>query len=154
MHNIMFTDEAKIQINGCINQHNCRIWNSIKPHVTHKSVHDSPKQNIWWGLMCNRIFGPFVFTEKKTINCAIFLDTLELFLFPQLDDLPNAGNIYLQMHGAPPHYRDLVRAALDETPKHMDQLKWTYTLASQKPWFNPSWFFLLGVYQEHCVWQK
>lgn len=113
MHNIMFTDEAKIQINGCINQHNCRIWDSIKPHVTHKSVHDSPKQNVWCGLMCNHIFGPFVFTEK-TINCAIFLDTLELFLFPQLDDLPNAGNIYLQMDRAPPHYRDLVRAALDE----------------------------------------
>ena len=35
---------------------------------------------------------------------------LELFLFPQLDDLLNAGN----MDGAPPHYRDLVRATLDE----------------------------------------
>ena len=44
----------------------------------------------------------------------IFLDTLELFLFPQLDNLPSAGNIYLQMDGGPPHYRDLVRAALDE----------------------------------------
>lgn len=39
---------------------------------------------------------------------------LKLFLFPQLDDLPNAGNIYLQMAGASPHYSDLVREALDE----------------------------------------
>jgi len=63
--------------------------------------------------MHNRIFGPFVFAEK-TINCTIFLDTLELFLFSQPDDLPNAGNIYLQMDGAPPQYRDLVRVALDD----------------------------------------
>jgi hypothetical protein len=50
--------------------------------------------------------------EKKKSN--IFLDMLKLFLFPQLDDLPNAGNIYLQMAGASPHYSDLVREALDE----------------------------------------
>jgi hypothetical protein len=113
MHNITFTDEAKIQINGCINQHNCWMWGSKKPYITHKFVHDSPKLNVWCGLMRNCIFGPFVLAEK-TINCTIFLDMLELFLFPQLDDLPNAGNMYLQVDGAPPHYTDLVRAALDE----------------------------------------
>jgi len=30
MHNITFTDDAKIQINGCINRHNCWIWGSKK----------------------------------------------------------------------------------------------------------------------------
>ena len=109
MHNIMFTDEAKIQINDCINQHNCWIWGS-KNHF----VRDSPKLYVWCWLMHNHIFGPFVFAggEKKKSN--IFLDMLKLFLFPQLDDLPNAGNIYLQMAGASPHYSDLVREALDE----------------------------------------
>jgi len=46
MHNIMFTYEAKIQINGCINRHNCWIWGSKEPHVTYKFVHDSPKLNF------------------------------------------------------------------------------------------------------------
>jgi hypothetical protein len=40
---------------------------------------------------------------------------LKLFLLPQL---PNAGTIYLQMDGAPPHYSDLVRVALDEKFSH------------------------------------
>ena len=84
-----------------------------KPLVTHKSVRDSSKLNVWCGLMQNCIFGSFVFAEK-IINCTIFLDTLELFLFPQLDELPNTGNIYLQMDGAPSHYTYLVRIALDE----------------------------------------
>jgi hypothetical protein len=42
------------------------------------------------------------------------LDKLELFLFPQVDDLASAGEIYLQLDGIPSHYSDLVRAALDE----------------------------------------
>jgi hypothetical protein len=40
------------------------------------------------------IFGPSVFAEKKNINGKIFLDMLELFSFPPVDDLPKAGDIY------------------------------------------------------------
>jgi len=61
------------------------------------------------------MFGPSVFAEKKkTTNGRIFLGMLELFLFPPVDDLPNAGGIYLQLDGVPSHYKDLLRAALDE----------------------------------------
>ena len=38
---------------------------------------------------------------------------LESFLFPPVDDLSNAGDIYLQMDGVPSHYNLLLRAALD-----------------------------------------
>ena len=62
----------------------------------------------------DHMFGPFVFAEKKTINGRVFLDTLELFLFPPVDDLPNAGDICLQMDGVPSHYNDLLRVSLDE----------------------------------------
>jgi hypothetical protein len=113
MCNITFTDEATFHINGCINRHNCWIWGSEKPHVTYEFVRDLPKLNVWCGLMHNRIFGLFIFAEH-IINGMMFLDMLELFLFPQVDDLPNAGDIYLQLDRAPPHYSDLVRAALDE----------------------------------------
>lgn len=113
MHNIMFTYEATFHINGCINRHNSRIWDSEKPHVTHEFVCDLPKLNVWCRLMHDHIFGPFVFAEN-TINGRMFLDMLELFLFPQVDDLPNAGDIYLQLDTVPPHYSDLIRVALDE----------------------------------------
>ena len=79
MHNIMFmfTDVALFHINVCINQHNCQLWGSEKPHVTHKFVHDSPKLNIWCELMHDHIFGLFAFAEKETINVMTFLDVLE-----------------------------------------------------------------------------
>jgi hypothetical protein len=89
MHNIMSTNEATFRINGCINRRNYRIWGSKKTHVTHEFVRDSPKLNVWCGLIHDHIFGPFVFAEN-TIDGRMFLDMLELFLFPQVDDLPNA----------------------------------------------------------------
>ncbi|GFG40362.1 hypothetical protein Cfor_00559 [Coptotermes formosanus] len=63
--------------------------------------------------MHNRIFGPFVFAENP-INGTLFWGMLELFLFPHVDNLPSAGDIYLQLDGVPPRYSDLVSAALDE----------------------------------------
>ena len=89
----MFTDEAVFHLNGCINQRNCQILGSEKLHVTHKFVHNSPKQNIWCELMHNHIFGLFAFAEKETINVMIFLDVLESPPF-QVHDLPNAGDFF------------------------------------------------------------
>jgi hypothetical protein len=63
--------------------------------------------------MHDRTFEPLVFAEN-IIKDTRFLVMLQLFLFPQVDDLPNAGDIYIQLDRAPPHYSDLVKAALDE----------------------------------------
>jgi hypothetical protein len=104
MHNIMFTEEAIFHINGCIIQCNCQIWGSKKPQVTHEFVHDSPKLNIWCEIRHDRIFGLFAFAEKETINVMKFLDVLEAPPHPQVHDLPNAGDICLQLDSAPPHY--------------------------------------------------
>jgi hypothetical protein len=68
-HSIMFTNEAFFHINGCINQRNCQVWGTEKPHVTHEFVRGSPKLNIWCMLMHNHIFGLFTFAEKETIIC-------------------------------------------------------------------------------------
>jgi S1-C subfamily serine protease len=64
-------------------------------------------------LTHDHIFGPSAFA-KKNIKGRIFLDTLELFLFPPVDDLPNAGDIYLQLDGVPVNYSDQLRTVLDE----------------------------------------
>jgi hypothetical protein len=77
----------------------------------------------------------------------IFLDMHELFLFPQVDDLPSAS--CLQLDGVPPRYRDLVRVALGEKFPN----KWMYTLPPQKPGFNCFLFFPLG-YIKNIVYAK
>jgi hypothetical protein len=88
MHNIMFTDEAVFHVNGCINQRNCQMWGSEKPHVTHEFVHDSPNLNMWCELMHDLIFGPFAVAETETINgmflSFFFFRFLKFMIYPML----------------------------------------------------------------------
>jgi hypothetical protein len=52
-------------------------------------VRDSPKVNVWCGVMCNMIIAPFLFAEK-TVTGSSYLDMLQLYAFPQLEHLqPN-----------------------------------------------------------------
>ena len=34
LDNVLFSDEAKFFVGGCVNKHNCRIWGYENPHVT------------------------------------------------------------------------------------------------------------------------
>lgn len=109
---VMFSDEATFHVSGTVNTHNVRIWGSQNPHTIREKVRDSPKVNVWCGLMCNRIIGPFFFAEK-TVTGATYLDMLQMFAFPQVEDLQ--PNIWFQQDGAPPHWSLDVRGALNET---------------------------------------
>ena len=61
---IVFTDEATFHVSGRVNKHNIRIWGSEIPHEFREIVRDSPKVNVWCGLMHDRVIGPFFFYEK------------------------------------------------------------------------------------------
>uniref|UniRef100_A0A1B6EKB9 DUF4817 domain-containing protein n=1 Tax=Cuerna arida TaxID=1464854 RepID=A0A1B6EKB9_9HEMI len=113
LNNVMFTDESTFHVNGVVNRHNCRIWGSQKPQEIVQYQRDSPKVNVWCGLMNDRIVGPFIFAEK-TITGDIYCDMLELYVFPQVDDIEaEKGLVIFQQDGAPPHYKQCVRSALD-----------------------------------------
>jgi hypothetical protein len=43
-----------------------------------RHVRDSPKVNVWCGVMCNMIIGPFFFAEK-TVTGSSYLDMLQLY---------------------------------------------------------------------------
>lgn len=108
---VMFTDEACFHVSGKVNRHNVRIWGSENPHFSMEMVRDSPKVNVWCGLLHDRVIGPFFFAEAS-ITSAVYLDMLEQFAFPQIEDLQ--PDIVLQQDGAPPHWGLVVRAALDD----------------------------------------
>lgn len=48
---VIFTDEATFHVNGTVNRHNCRIWGSEQPHEFIQYERDTPKVNVWCGLM-------------------------------------------------------------------------------------------------------
>jgi hypothetical protein len=47
-------------------------------------------------------YGPFFFMET-TITGIVYLDMLQQFLIPQLDEDDQEGRIHFQQEGAPPH---------------------------------------------------
>jgi hypothetical protein len=76
LNRIFFSDEATLHINGCVNRHNCRIWESQQPNEVFQFVRGSPKVNVWCGLTYDRVVGPFMFVEN-TITGDSYLDMLE-----------------------------------------------------------------------------
>lgn len=109
---ICFSDEATFHVSGKVNKHNTRIWGSEQPYVFREIQRDSPKLNVWCGVMRNRIIGPFFFAEK-TITAAVYLDLLTEYVAPQLADLQ--PTVMFQQDGAPPHWGLRVREFLNET---------------------------------------
>jgi hypothetical protein len=49
------------------------------------------------------------FFMETTIICIVYLDMLQQFLIPQLDEDDQEGRIHLQQDGAPPYYIEEVR---------------------------------------------
>ena len=94
------TDEACFHVSGKVNRHNARIWGPENPHVVIEHIHDSPKVDVWCGLLHDHLVGPFFFAED-TVTSTIYMNMLEGFAFPQIEDLQ--PNIIFQSDGAPPH---------------------------------------------------
>ncbi|GBN54596.1 hypothetical protein AVEN_21553-1 [Araneus ventricosus] len=109
LQRIIFTDEATFHVSGHVNKYNTRIWGSENPHFIIEPVRDSPKVNVWCGLMAYRVIGPFFFAEL-TVTKEVYMDMLQLFAIPQIPHIPN---IFWQQDGAPSHWGKIVRSYLD-----------------------------------------
>src|SRR5207253_8482615 len=110
LNRILFSDESTFHVSGKVNGHNVRIWGTENPHEVMEHERDSPKVNVWCGLMHDHVVGPFVFA-KPTINMNTYVDMLTEFVIPQVQDMQ--PNIIFQQDGAPPHWGLIVRATLD-----------------------------------------
>ena len=72
---------------------------------------DSPKINVWHGLMHNQIIGLFIFA-KSTITANIYLDMLKHYVVPQLEEFQPW--VVYQQDGALPHWGLIVHDFLNE----------------------------------------
>ncbi|GFX07811.1 alkaline phosphatase, germ cell type [Trichonephila clavipes] len=72
--NILWTDEAHFDLDGSVNTHNCRIWETDNPHSTIQIPLHSPKGTVWCGLLASFILGPYFFKELGVggpVTCSI-----------------------------------------------------------------------------------
>jgi hypothetical protein len=59
----LISDEATFHICGKVNRHNDRIWEIEQSHAQIEHRCDSPKVNIFCAVSCDKVHGPFFFTE-------------------------------------------------------------------------------------------
>ena len=109
---ICFSDEATFHTAGIVNRHNVRIWGTSHPREYVEKERNSPKVNVWCGLLHDRVIGPFFFDEP-TITSDSYLHMLETFAYQELQQLHNPDIIF-QQDGAPPHFGLQVRASLNQ----------------------------------------
>jgi hypothetical protein len=105
------------------------------------------------GLLCDRVVGPFVFTES-TITGDIYLDLLQLYVFPQIVEVEreNENRVIFMQDGAPPHFSLPVRGALKEKfPNSWIGRGGPISLPPRSPDLTPMDCFLWG-YVKNCVY--
>ncbi|KAJ4433763.1 hypothetical protein ANN_16075 [Periplaneta americana] len=99
---VIFSDESTFHLNGCVNTHNVRIWGSANPHEMVQLQQDSPKLNSFCAISRRKIYGPFFFGEA-TVTGASYLDALQQWLFPQLEE-GEPENFIWQQDDTLPHW--------------------------------------------------
>jgi hypothetical protein len=108
---LIFSDEATFRLYGKVNRHNVRIWGTENSHATIEHIRDSPKLNVFCVMSKATEYRPFFFAEP-TVTGTSYLDKMQDWLMPQLDD--DSDYLIYHQDGAPPHYHHLVRGYLSQ----------------------------------------
>jgi hypothetical protein len=82
-----FRDETTFHVSGTVNRRNIRIWGSENPHDYVEHHRDSPKFNVFFAISSQKVYGPFFFVDQ-TVPGMTYLDMLQLWLIPQLQNIP------------------------------------------------------------------
>ncbi|GBL85885.1 hypothetical protein AVEN_183664-1 [Araneus ventricosus] len=136
-------------VSGIVNRHITRVWGLENPHAVLEQARDSPKVNVWCGLLHDRIIEPF-FLSEVTVRSVNYLDILEIFAFPQIKDLQL--EIIFQQDGA--HWSSEARKVLDDKfPRRWIGRGGPIPWLPRSPDITHLDFFLWG-YVENIVYQS
>jgi len=99
---MQFSDETTFHISSAANRRNVRIWGSENPHIYVEQQRDPPKDNVFCAKSSQKVYGTFFFAEE-TVNGMTYLDMLQLWLMPQLQNIPTIDHlVYSSQTKVPP----------------------------------------------------
>ncbi|KAG8237488.1 hypothetical protein J437_LFUL017033, partial [Ladona fulva] len=83
LDHVIFRVETTFLLSGLVNTHNVHIWGSENPHKVLQR--DYPKLDIFCAISQRNVYGHFFFGET-TVTFVSYLDALQQWLYPQLQD--------------------------------------------------------------------
>lgn len=111
---VLFTDESTFHNNGLVNRHNFHYYDTENRHL-YRTVDRQNRWciNVFGGIIDDYVIGPYFFDEH--LNGAIFLRFLKHDFWTLLENVPLdvRRKMWLQLDGAPPHFRLNVRNYLN-----------------------------------------
>lgn len=117
---ILWTDEAHFTLTGQVNSRNCVIWANENPHAFVQTPLHDQKVTVWCGVTSHCMLGPYFFDEigndgeahTVTVNGNRYLQMLQEFVVPQLQQRNLLDETTFMQDGAPPHTPRLVKIFL------------------------------------------
>ena len=102
-----------------------------------------PGITVWCGLSEFGLIGPFFFDD--TVNDANYLNLLQEYAMPRMQEMFRNEEWYFQQDGVPPHYHRDVRAYLDgHLPNRWVIQRGSIEYPPHSPDFTPMDFFMWG----------
>ncbi|GFT24852.1 uncharacterized protein TNCV_3021381 [Trichonephila clavipes] len=151
--NILWTDEAHFHLDGSVNTHNCRIWETDNPHSTLRVPLHSPKVTVWCGFSASFILGPYFFEELGAggpVSCSItgqrYASLLRNKIIPDLQARQCLSRIIFMQDGAHPHITRCVTDVLKHhfTEERVISRQFRHLWPPRSPDLNPGDFWLWG----------
>ncbi|GFV80336.1 uncharacterized protein TNCV_4957391 [Trichonephila clavipes] len=151
--NILWTDEAHFHLDGSVNTHSCRIWETDNPHSTLRVPLHSPKVTVWCGFSASFILGPYFFEELGAggpVTCSItgqrYASLLRNKIIPDLQARQCLSRIIFMQDGAPPHITRCVTDNLEHhfTKERVISRQFRHLWPPRSPDLNPCNFWLWG----------
>ena len=81
-------------------------------------MRDSPKVNVFCAISKMKVYGPF-FVKERTVTGRTYLDMLENWLTPQMDE--ESDDYVFQQDGGPAHFHNDVRDYLHKFATSLDR---------------------------------
>ncbi|GFS48380.1 uncharacterized protein TNCV_2297261 [Trichonephila clavipes] len=107
MDYVVLRDKSTFHFSGHVNTDNVRSCSLENPHEVLELQRDLPKVNVFCAISRLKANGPFIFGEP-TATGSVYLYSLQLWLFPQLEER-EPDNFIWQQDGAPPRWHLSVR---------------------------------------------
>jgi hypothetical protein len=101
---VLSSDEAHLNLSGCVNKKNFRYWAADNPRQRHEQPLHREQVTVWCGTEEFRITGPYFFEEECTVAVTShhYVEMLRNFLQLSVNELKNAS-LWFQQDGATAH---------------------------------------------------
>lgn len=141
-----FSDEATFDMMGSVNRQNMRYWATENPHWMKEHHTQYPqKVNVWAGILCNHIIGPFFIDGNLTAQK--YVDLLTDDIVPAIQNLVGRAfeNVWFQQDGAQVHFALIVRHLLNNVfPQRWIGRRGPIEWPARSPDLTPLDFFYWG----------